>query len=81
MAHDTGRDAVADEVRVQEAAIDAALLLSSVRDPAAGAVVLFLGTVRDHSAGRPGVTHLEFWFYSLVTTLVKERKIEIHIDT
>jgi molybdopterin synthase catalytic subunit len=29
-------------------------------DPSCGAVVLFLGTVRDHSAGRPGVTLVEY---------------------
>jgi molybdopterin synthase catalytic subunit len=28
-----------------------------------GAVVSFLGTVRDHSVGRPGVTHLEYEVY------------------
>ncbi len=43
--------------------IDAAALVAEVSDPAAGAVVLFLGTVRDHSPGRPGVTHLEYETY------------------
>ena len=48
---------------MQEAEIDPAALLDRVRDPAAGAVVLFLGTVRDHSEGKPGVTHLEYEAY------------------
>ena len=37
-------------------------LLDAVRDPGAGAVVLFLGTVRDHSRGR-NVHHLEYEAY------------------
>ena len=63
MAHDTDRDAVADRVRVQEEAIDTASVLATVEDPGAGAIVLFLGTVRDHSEGKPGVTHLEYEAY------------------
>jgi molybdopterin synthase catalytic subunit len=31
--------------------------------PSCGAVVLFSGTARDHAAGRPGVTHLEYEAY------------------
>ncbi len=34
-----------------------------VGDPAAGAVVQFLGTVRDHSEGKAGVTHLTYEAY------------------
>ena len=63
MGNDTDRGAVADEVRVQAKAIDTTALLASVGDPAAGAVVLFLGMVRDHSDGKPGVTHLEYEAY------------------
>jgi molybdopterin synthase catalytic subunit len=37
--------------------------------PECGAVVSFLGTVRDHSAGRPGVTHLEYEAYPPVALL------------
>ena len=37
--------------------------LEWVGQPSCGAVVLFLGTVRDHSEGRPGVTALEYEAY------------------
>lgn len=50
-------------VTVDEAPIDVAALLEEVGDSAAGAVVLFLGTVRDHSEGKTGVTHLEYEVY------------------
>lgn len=50
-------------VRVSTEPIDAAALLAAVADPAAGAAVLFTGMVRDHSAGRDGVTHLEYEAY------------------
>ncbi|KAA3640568.1 MAG: molybdenum cofactor biosynthesis protein MoaE [Armatimonadetes bacterium] len=43
--------------------IDAAAILDFVADPSAGATVLFSGTVRDHSEGREGVTHLEYEAY------------------
>lgn len=38
-------------------------LLAEVGRPDAGATVLFLGTVRDHSDGRDGVTHLNYEAY------------------
>ncbi len=50
-------------VRVGEDAIDAAALVSEVGRADSGATVLFLGTVRDHSNGRDGVTHLEYEVY------------------
>lgn len=40
--------------------IDAAALVAEVGRPDSGATVLFLGTVRDHSEGKEGVTHLEY---------------------
>lgn len=52
-----------DRVTVSEAPIDPAALIDAVRDPSAGAVVLFLGTVRDHAPGRSGVTSLEYEAY------------------
>lgn len=52
-----------DLVEVSAGAIDPAALLAMVSRHGAGAVVLFLGTVRDHSDGRPGVTHLEYEAY------------------
>ena len=56
--------------------IDAASLLASVSHPAAGASVLFLGTVRDHSPGRSGVTRLEYEAYREVV----EDKIRSIVD-
>lgn len=52
-----------DLVAVGPEPIDASSLSSAVADPGAGAVAVFLGTVRDHSAGREGVTHLEYEAY------------------
>jgi molybdopterin synthase catalytic subunit len=43
--------------------IDPAALSSLVARPGAGATALFLGTVRDHGPGKPGVTHLEYEAY------------------
>ena len=40
-----------------------ASLLEEVSRPDAGAVALFLGTVRNHSPRRQGVTHLEYEVY------------------
>ncbi len=49
----------ADPCRVQTAPIDAGALIELVRDPVAGAVVLFLGTVR----ADPGVKALDYEAY------------------
>ena len=49
-------------VRLQEAPLDLAPLLSFVQGPGEGAVALFLGTVRDHHAGR-AVVRLEYEAY------------------
>ena len=57
-------------IRVSAGPIDVAGLAARVACPGAGAVCLFLGTVRDHSPGREGVTHLEYEAYSEV---VEER--------
>ncbi len=64
----TGRD-VADrgpEVEVSAHPIVPGDLLARVANPAAGAAVLFLGTVRDHSPGRDGVSLLEYEVYDRV---------------
>lgn len=53
-----------DHVAVSAVAIDPDALRRAVADPAAGAIVLFLGTVRDHSPGRAGVTRLEYEAYA-----------------
>jgi molybdopterin synthase catalytic subunit len=53
-----------DLVVVSEAAIDAGRLAEAVGRPDSGAVVVFLGTVRDSSSGRRGVTALEYEAYA-----------------
>lgn len=40
--------------------IDGGSLVAAVSRPDSGATVLFLGTVRDHSAGKQGVTRLDY---------------------
>lgn len=52
-----------DLVDVSEGVIEAARLADWVAHPSAGATAIFLGTVRDHSPDRPGVTHLEYEAY------------------
>lgn len=50
-------------VRVTESSIDLADLLDFVSDATVGAVVSFLGTVRNHAPGKTGVTHLVYEAY------------------
>ncbi len=50
-------------VAVSADPIDTAMLLDFVGAPECGAVVLFLGTVRNHSKGKREVTHLEYEAY------------------
>jgi len=64
-------------VRVLPDPIDHAELMAFVSSPAAGASVLFVGTVRDHSEGKTGVTHLEYEAYAervedAIMTIVEE---------
>jgi molybdopterin synthase catalytic subunit len=47
-------------VTVGEEPIDGGALVAEVSRPDSGATVLFMGTVRDHSEGKRGVTHLEY---------------------
>ncbi len=56
-----GRDT--DLVVVAPEPIDASTLVEFVSTPQCGAIALFLGTVRDHSKGKAGVTHLEYEAY------------------
>ena len=63
-----------DVVSVGPAVIDPGALVSSVASPDCGAAVLFLGTVRDHSPGKDGVTHLEYEAYDAV---VESKILEI----
>jgi molybdopterin synthase catalytic subunit len=51
-------------VTVGEDPIDSESLVNEVGRPDSGATVLFLGTVRDHSEGKEGVTHLEYEVYT-----------------
>lgn len=51
-------------IRVSGASIDPGRLSAEVGSPEAGAIVVFLGTVRDHSPGKAGVTHLEYEAYA-----------------
>ena len=52
-----------DLIAVSADPVDPAAVVAAVSAPEAGAVVLFVGTVRDHSPGRTGVTHLEYESY------------------
>ena len=52
-----------DLIAVSADQVDPADVVAAVSAPDAGAVVLFVGTVRDHSPGRTGVTHLEYESY------------------
>jgi molybdopterin synthase catalytic subunit len=60
-----------DVILVGPEPIEAAELIEIVSSPACGAVALFLGTVRDHSEGKDGVTHLDYEAYDDVA----DRKI------
>lgn len=57
-----------------EGPIGAAALLAEVARPDSGATVLFLGTVRAHSEGKTGITHLD---YEVYPELVEEKIAEI----
>lgn len=65
-------------VTVSHDPIDPAALLAEIGDPGAGAAVLFLGMVRDHSPGRAGVSLLEYEAYGGV---VEDRILAIVDDT
>ncbi|HSJ35890.1 MAG TPA: molybdenum cofactor biosynthesis protein MoaE [Acidimicrobiia bacterium] len=47
-------------IAIRDRPLDPAAALAEVERPGAGAVALFVGTVRDHSEARSGVTHLEY---------------------
>jgi molybdopterin synthase catalytic subunit len=48
---------------IREDRIDSAALLERVGRPDSGATALFVGTARDHSDGKQGVTHLDYDAY------------------
>lgn len=60
-------------VRVSPVPIDPGGLVTEVTGPTSGAIALFLGTVRDHSPGKQGITHLEYEAY--------ERHVVAKIET
>ena len=57
------RDRQTIRVTVSDDPIDTGALLAEVGRADSGATVLFLGTVRDHSQGKEGVTHLDYEVY------------------
>lgn len=60
-------------VAVRDEDLDPASLLDEVGRPDSGATALFLGTVRDHSEDRTGVTHLVYEAYTEhVETKIRE---------
>jgi molybdopterin synthase catalytic subunit len=72
--------AVRCRVAVRAEALDPGALLAEVGDGSAGAVVLFLGTARDHSDGKTGVTHLEYEAYEGVVIEKIEQLVSEAID-
>jgi molybdopterin synthase catalytic subunit len=68
-------DAARQQIRVTVGSdpIDVAPLVREVARPDSGASVVFLGTVRDHSAAHDSVTHLEYEVHpELVEPKIKE---------
>ena len=63
MTSESVRSGELDRVAVSADVIDADAAARFVSDPRAGAIVVFLGTVRNHSPGRDVVTHLEYEAY------------------
>ncbi|MEA1902329.1 MAG: molybdenum cofactor biosynthesis protein MoaE [Actinomycetota bacterium] len=61
-------------VSVGDEPIDTAVLVEEVGRPDSGATVVFLGTVRDHSEGKTGVTHLS---YEVFAEMVEPKIAEI----
>jgi molybdopterin synthase catalytic subunit len=67
-----------DFVAVGPDPINSDAVLDFVAAPDCGAVVLFLGTVRDHSPGKTGVTHLEYEAYEgVVEPKIREIVAEV----
>ena len=51
------------QIAVSAEPLDVAAAMAAVRRPDAGAVLVFLGTARDHSEGKEGVTRLDYEVY------------------
>lgn len=61
-------------VLVSDSVIEPEQLIKMVGQPGSGATVLFLGTVRNHSPGKTGVTHLD---YEVYPELVQEKITDV----
>ena len=57
---------------VSEAPLAVDAVLSNVEDPAIGGIALFVGTVRDHNAGKP-ISLLEYQAYAAMAEKEMER--------
>lgn len=66
MDQDASGERPRDMIAVGPDPIDPATVVAAVSDPRCGATLLFLGTVRNHSEGVEGVTHLEYEAYGEV---------------
>jgi molybdopterin synthase catalytic subunit len=66
---------VAERFRVGAQLLDAAEVTAAVSDPACGAVVTFIGTVRDHNSGRR-VRYLEYEAFAPLAVKAFERIAE-----
>jgi molybdopterin synthase catalytic subunit len=64
----TAREAAADWVGVSHDDLSLGTAVAWASQPDCGALVTFCGCVRDHSAGRPGVTQLEYEAYEPYAT-------------
>ncbi|MBI3522052.1 MAG: molybdopterin converting factor subunit 1 [Chloroflexi bacterium] len=58
-----GATGTAPRIAVSETTLSVDDVMNAVRDPSHGGIVVFLGTVRDHSRGKR-VTHLEYEAYA-----------------
>jgi molybdopterin synthase catalytic subunit len=75
----------ADWIAVSPEPIDPSQLLDYVASIYCGAVTLFLGTVRAHSAGKTGITHLEYEAYedvvqSKIDEIIAEARTQWKIE-
>lgn len=75
VAGGSDRAPVRDRVALRDAPLSVDAVMDLVRHPGAGAVALFLGTVRDHNEGRE-VTALEYSAYDSMAVAEMARVVE-----
>lgn len=76
-AHTTGRNRAVPEVMVTKRKLDLDALIRRVESPGAGAILVFLGVVRDNSKGK-AVDHLEYEAYpEMAETSMRDISAEI----